>query len=117
MAVVDGCSGGRIYCTQKNKFNKGDEIEVLSPVGSPVKFTVEEMFDEYDNSIDTANHAAMKMSIRSDLTFPEHSIIRMKKIAKKPCDFPHMAFCLLLFLFNFFRQWIRLHGLFDVFIR
>jgi len=79
VAVVDGCSGGRIYCTQKNKFNKGDEIEVLSPVGSPVKFTVEEMFDEYDNSIDTANHAAMKMSIRSDLTFPEHSIIRMKK--------------------------------------
>lgn len=52
---------------------------MLSPVGSPVKFTVEEMFDEYDNSIDTANHAAMKMSIRSDLTFPEHSIIRMKK--------------------------------------
>ena len=79
VAVVDGCSGGRIYCTQKNKFNKGDDIEVLSPVGSPVKFTVEEMFDEYDNSIDTANHAAMKMSIRSDLTFPEHSIIRMKK--------------------------------------
>ena len=79
VAVVDGCSGGRIYCTQKNKFNKGDEIEVLSPVGSPVKFTVEEMFDEYDNSIDTANHAAMKMSIRSNLTFPEHSIIRMKK--------------------------------------
>ncbi len=79
VAVVDGCSGGRIYCTQKNKFNRGDEIEVLSPVGSPVKFTVEEMFDEYDNSIDTANHAAMKMSIRSDLTFPEHSIIRMKK--------------------------------------
>ena len=79
VAVVDGCSGGRIYCTQKNKFNKGDEIEVLSPVGSPVKFTVEKMFDEYDNSIDTANHAAMKMSIRSDLTFPEHSIIRMKK--------------------------------------
>ena len=74
-----GRSGGRIYCTQKNKFNKGDDIEVLSPVGSPVKFTVEEMFDEYDNSIDTANHAAMKMSIRSDLTFPEHSIIRMKK--------------------------------------
>lgn len=64
---------------------------MLSPVGSPVKFTVEEMFDEYDNSIDTANHAAMKMSIRSDLTFPEHSIIRMKN-SKKPCDFPHMAF-------------------------
>ena len=79
VAVVDGCSGGRIYCTQKNKFNRGDEVEVLSPVGSPVKFTVKEMFDEYDNSIDTANHAAMKMSIRSDLTFPEHSIIRMKK--------------------------------------
>lgn len=54
-------------------------MKLLSPVGMPCEVTVEEMFDEYDNSIDTANHAAMKMSIRSDLTFPEHSIIRMKK--------------------------------------
>ena len=79
VAVVEGCRGGRIYAQQRNKFNKGDELEILSPEGEPVKLTAQQMFDEYGNEIDTANHAMMKLSISSDIVVPQNSIIRMKK--------------------------------------
>ena len=78
VAIIDHCGNGRIYAEQRNKFNLGDEVEVLSPDGEPVTFKVDAMFDEKGEPIDTANHAAMKFSIASDLTFPKNSIIRIK---------------------------------------
>ncbi len=79
VAIVDKCENGRIFAEQRNKFNLGDEVEVLSPDGEPEKFTVTEMFDEYGNSIETANHAAMSFSIASERVYPKNSIIRIKK--------------------------------------
>ena len=78
MAIVDKCENGRIYATQRNKFNKGDELEVLPPYSKPVSLKADELFDEYDNAIDTANHAMMRFSVSSDLDFPKNSIIRKK---------------------------------------
>ena len=79
VAIVDRCENGKIYAVQRNKFNKGDTVEVLSPDGEPITMTVENMYDEWDKEIDTANHATMKMSIKSDLIFPKNSIIRTAK--------------------------------------
>ena len=79
VAVVEGCSNGRIYAQQRNKFNRGDELEILSPEGEPVKLVAQQIFDEQGNEIDTANHAMMELSIASDLTPSKNSIIRMKK--------------------------------------
>lgn len=79
IAIIQECKNGRIYAVQRNKFNKGDEVEILPPDGEPVIMTAEHIFDEWNNEIDTANHAAMKLSIQSDLVFPKNSIIRMKK--------------------------------------
>ena len=79
IAIIQECKDGRIYAVQRNKFNKGDEVEILPPDGEPVIMTAEHIFDEWNNEIDTANHAAMKLSIQSDLIFPKNSIIRMKK--------------------------------------
>ncbi|MBQ8965225.1 U32 family peptidase [Ruminococcus sp.] len=79
VAIIDHCENGRIYAQQRNKFNLGDEVEVLSPEGEPVTFTVNEMFNDKGESIETANHAAMDLSITSDLVFPRNSIIRIKK--------------------------------------
>ncbi len=78
VAIVDKCENGRIYATQRNKFNKGDELEILAPYKEPVKIKADTLFDEYDNEIDTANHAMMKLSIKSDVTVPGNSIIRMQ---------------------------------------
>lgn len=79
VAIVNECHDGRIYATQRNKFNKGDELEILSPIGEPVKIIAEKLYDEWDNEIETANHATMKFSMECDKTFPKNSIIRMKK--------------------------------------
>lgn len=79
VAIIDKCENGRIYAEQRNKFNLGDEVEVLSPEGEPVSFTVTEMSDEYGQPIETANHAAMKFSMASDMVFSKNSIIRIKK--------------------------------------
>jgi putative protease len=37
---------------------------------------LDELFDENGEKIDTANHAMMKFSFRSDLTFPKGTVIR-----------------------------------------
>lgn len=78
VAIVDRCENGRIFATQRNKFNLGAELEVLSPYSEPVLITADEMFDEYENPIETANHAMMKLSITCGKEFPKNSIIRMK---------------------------------------
>ncbi|MBO4867057.1 MAG: U32 family peptidase [Ruminococcus sp.] len=79
VAVIEDCRDGRIYAEQRNKFNKGDEVEVLSPEGEPVILTASELFDERGEPIDTANHAAMKFSMTCERNFPKNSIIRIKK--------------------------------------
>ncbi len=79
VAIADSWSDGRLYCQQKNKFNVGDEVEVLSFDGEPVTMTVNDLYDEWDNPIVTANHAAMNFSMSSDRPFAKNSIIRIKK--------------------------------------
>lgn len=79
VGVIDKCENGKIYATQRNKFNKGDEVEILSPVGEPVKIVAEKLFDEKGNEIETVNHAMMKFILECDKEFPKNAIIRMKK--------------------------------------
>lgn len=79
VGFVTKCENGLIYGEQRNKFNKGDTIEIISPVSEPIELKAEHIFDENGEEIETANHATMKFSIKSDLVFPERSIIRMKK--------------------------------------
>jgi putative protease len=79
VAIVDECRDGRIYATQRNRFLKGDEVEIFSP-GKPFDaLTVNELYNEFGESIDTANKAMMKISIPCEKVYPKGSIIRMKK--------------------------------------
>ena len=79
MAIVDECKDGRIYATQRNKFNRGDELEILAPGKEPVKITADKLYNDKNEEIETANHAMMKMSLECDKVFAKNSIIRMKK--------------------------------------
>lgn len=76
VAVVEGCENGTVYCTQRNKFFAGDTVELLSPSLRPVELTLDKLYDEENNEIETANHAMMKFSFKSDLTFPKGTVIR-----------------------------------------
>jgi putative protease len=79
VAVIDECKDGRIYGTQRNRFFVGDEVEVFSPKAEPVTFKVTEIFNEDNESVESANHAMMKFSIPCNIVFPKNAIIRMKQ--------------------------------------
>lgn len=76
VAVVDKCENGTVYCTQRNRFFAGDNVELLSPSSKPVEMTLTELFDEEGAPIDTANHAMMKFSFKSEIVFPAGTVIR-----------------------------------------
>ncbi|MDE5584299.1 MAG: U32 family peptidase C-terminal domain-containing protein, partial [Ruminococcus sp.] len=76
VAVVEKCADGTVYCTQRNKFLAGDTLEILAPMRKPVTVVPSVLFDENGTEIETANHAMMKFSFKSDLTFPTGTVIR-----------------------------------------
>ncbi|MDE6746893.1 MAG: U32 family peptidase [Oscillospiraceae bacterium] len=78
-AIVDECKCGYLYCTQRNKFLKGDEVEILSPGKNCDTLRVEELYNGDGEPIESANHAMMKLRIPCEKEYPPNSIIRIKK--------------------------------------
>lgn len=81
-AVVDRCENGMIYAEQRNKFTRGEELEILSPGKPPVKYSVSEIFDSGGQPADNTCHAAMKFSMpnTTGMNFPKNSIIRRRTV-------------------------------------
>ena len=79
VAIVDECKDGKIYATQRNRFFKGDTVEILAPQQPPVTVTLDTILDENGTEIETANKATMKLILPCEYTFPKNSIIRMQK--------------------------------------
>ena len=78
-AIVEECKDGVLYATQRNKFNTGEEIEILAPGEHYDVMTVNTMFNENGEEIESANHAMMKLSFPCEKSYPKNSIIRIKK--------------------------------------
>ncbi|MGN0576065.1 MAG: U32 family peptidase [Ruminococcus sp.] len=76
VAVVEKCENGTVYCTQRNRFFSGDRLEILAPKCEPVTITPDKLFDENGEEIQSANHAMMKFSFKSEKTFPSGAVIR-----------------------------------------
>lgn len=76
VAVVEECRDGIVYCTQRNRFFAGDDVEILAPSQKPVSVTLDTLFDENGEKIDVANHAMMKFSFPSEMIFPKGTVIR-----------------------------------------
>ncbi|SEH37103.1 putative protease [Ruminococcus flavefaciens] len=76
VAVVEKCENGTVYCTQRNRFFAGDTVELLAPSQKPVEMKLDKLYDENGEEIETANHAMMKFSFKSDIVFPNGTVIR-----------------------------------------
>ncbi len=63
---------------QRNRFFKGDELEVMTPGKESVNFKVDFMTDENDNEIDVAPHAQMTVKMKLPDCVTEFSIIRKR---------------------------------------
>lgn len=76
VAIVDRCEDGMLYCTQKNKFLLGDELEVVSPHSEPAVLTVDALYGHDDQPLESAPHPEMKLKIPTSQTFAPYSFLR-----------------------------------------
>jgi len=63
---------------QRNKFEKGDELEVLTPSGKNFSFVADEMYNSDGELIESAPHAQMTVTLKLENPVDDYSIIRMK---------------------------------------
>lgn len=79
VAIIDECRDGRIYATQRNRFLKGDTVEIVAPGEKFDTMVIDELYNKDNELIENANKAMMKLSIPCEKAYPPNSIIRMKK--------------------------------------
>jgi len=78
-AVVEKCENGRLYLTEKNRFEADAELELLEPGKPPVKVKAADLRDEEGNLIDAARHPHMKASIAFEGEASEGAMLRREK--------------------------------------
>lgn len=76
MAVSEEWKDGRLYCTQRGKFQEGDTMEILMPGTPPLNFVVADLKDEKGNSISDTRHAMMSFSLKMEQSIPTGAILR-----------------------------------------
>jgi len=65
-------------CTmsQRNYFEVGDKVEIITPNGEIIPLIVDELFNENMENIDKANHAEEIIKIKIDREIPVNSMVR-----------------------------------------
>ena len=65
-------------CTmsQRNYFEVGDKVEIITPNGKIISLIVNELFNENMENIDKANHAEEIIKIKIDREIPVNSMVR-----------------------------------------
>ncbi len=79
-AVVESCDAeGNAVLTQRNRFSRGDELELLTNDGFPVPFVAGDMFDAEGNALECARHAVMTVRLKLPRSASPLSIVRKKQ--------------------------------------
>ena len=82
-AVVESCEGdGMAWLTQRNKFSRGDELELLPPDEKPLRFVAERLWDEEGGELEDTRRAMMRFRMQLPRCVPPLSILR--KYREKP---------------------------------
>lgn len=79
IANVLDSDGEFVTVTQRNRFFKGDKLNVLMPGKEPFDITVEEMFNEKGEAIDVAPNPMAVIKIRCSEKMPAGAILRMER--------------------------------------
>jgi putative protease len=69
----------QVIVEQRNRFALGDRVEVLPPQGPVYQFTLNEMYDNEGNSIESAPHAQMEVRIPHS-PLPMDALLRRKSL-------------------------------------
>lgn len=79
VAVCENYKDGMIEISQRNKFLKGDELEVLMPGEKPFTFKVQKIIDEKGNKMESAPHAMQKLFIPFENKIEKGAYLRKSK--------------------------------------
>lgn len=79
IANVLSSDGTFVTVTQRNRFFKGDVLEVMSPGEPPFSLTLTEMYNEAGEEVDVAPNPMATIRIRCDKNIPAGSILRIRK--------------------------------------
>ncbi len=79
VAAAEKYEDGILYCTQRNRFFPGDEIEILEPKKTPFTLTPDEIFDENGEKLESVNKAMMKFSFRCEKEIAPGAILRKER--------------------------------------
>lgn len=83
-AVAERCENGRLYLSEKNRFEQGNTLELLEPGCEPRVVTVTDLRDEAGEPIDAARHPHMKISMAYDGVASEGAMLRREKKQEQP---------------------------------
>lgn len=67
---------GEAVIEQRNRFFKGDEIEVITPDGDDFAFVVDKMYNDRNEEINVAPHAQMIVKMKMEQPVGEYTILR-----------------------------------------
>lgn len=79
VAVCEGWQDGKLIVSQRNKFYKGDTLDVLECGAPPFCVVVEKMYDEWGNEVDSAPHATQKLFIPFEKKIKVGAFFRKKR--------------------------------------
>lgn len=77
-ALFEKNENGKCVFTQKNKISVGDVVEVMLPNSEPFSYTIDKMWDEDDNEIESAPHPMQIFKINLGKNLPDFSMLRKK---------------------------------------
>lgn len=78
-AIVEGSDGEYLDILQRNRFFKGDVLEILIPREEPKSIIAEEIIDKNGESAEAANKAAERYRLKCNIKLPAGAILRVKK--------------------------------------
>ena len=80
VAVVEECDGeGNALLTQRNKFFRGDELELLLPGAKPLPFRADQMFGPEGEQIEDTRRAMMEFHLKLPVCAPKGAVVRKNR--------------------------------------
>lgn len=76
VAVVDGWEGGSLVVTERNRFSRGDRVEIMIPHSRPVLFEIGAILDPECGEVESACHPMRRYLLPYDTPLPAGSILR-----------------------------------------
>lgn len=80
VAFCEKNNGKECEITQRNKFYKGDTLDVLPPGGVPFNTKCLKLVNKNGEEVESAPHAKERLIMTADKEIPEGAVVRVKRI-------------------------------------